>query len=127
MTDDVDFNDPAGWGYCKYCAFLVAVVPGVNTMVHHSRRSGDWAIKACKGNGLFAIRNNIPTEAPQFAFDYEQPGSFQGLTNSMNTNLIGPAIAAAMSQMTVSIQAAASGVEQLAEAMENEGAPHVEE
>lgn len=33
----VEFNDPDAWGYCSYCAFIVATELGTGVMLPHQR------------------------------------------------------------------------------------------
>lgn len=49
-ADGKDFNDPTAWGYCDYCAFLVAVLDGVRISHQRFRMGHDDAI--CNGSGL---------------------------------------------------------------------------
>jgi hypothetical protein len=49
-TDDGKaFNDPTAWGYCDYCAFMVAIVDGVR--LQHPRVQ-DGAKMPCAGSGF---------------------------------------------------------------------------
>jgi hypothetical protein len=40
------------WGYCKYCAFEVAVDPETGNMLAHERRDGTWSSSRCYGSLL---------------------------------------------------------------------------
>lgn len=49
ISDGMAFNDPDAWGYCEYCAFLVAVVKGkliVHPEYRNSPNDGN-----CRGGG----------------------------------------------------------------------------
>lgn len=58
----VDFNDPAGWGFCRYCAFSVAKHTTTGIMVDHQRRIGDRTTELCYGSGTVAVEQ-VGTEA----------------------------------------------------------------
>lgn len=61
--DDLAFNDPAGWGYCERCAYLVAVTKGDRIRIEHRRIRNGHEDAICSGSG------HAPTqEAPPDAF-----------------------------------------------------------
>lgn len=47
--DDLDFNDPSGWGFCDRCAFEVAVHSGLLVEHRYHRIGSDDA--RCTGSG----------------------------------------------------------------------------
>ncbi len=47
--DGKEFNDPTAWGYCRWCAFDVAVYMG--RMVEHRRYRNGHDESACTGSG----------------------------------------------------------------------------
>lgn len=51
--DGLDFNDPSGWGFCDYCAFLVAVVGGLRIVHRRYRNGGDDS--KCNGSGQVPV------------------------------------------------------------------------
>lgn len=59
-VDDLDFNDPAGWGFCDYCAFAVAVIDGLRA--EHRRYRNGYDDARCAGSGGEPILP-IPREA----------------------------------------------------------------
>lgn len=52
--DGKAFNDPDAWGYCEFCAFVVAVADGVR-LEHPRIRLGNEK-ETCQGSG------GVPTE-----------------------------------------------------------------
>jgi len=70
---DVTFDNPASWGYCPHCGFVVTVDPESGLMVSHDRmRPGvtDFQKKTCGGGGL------EPTEQPGPDIEPPAPPSF---------------------------------------------------
>lgn len=58
-ADDVDFDDPDAWGFCRYCAFDVAVtLNSPRLMLPHGRTDYGWIKRPCYGG------DREPTEAP---------------------------------------------------------------
>lgn len=55
----VGFNDPAGWGYCECCAFLVAADPETGKLLFHEVS----AIDKSQCNGSFWPADPTPDEA----------------------------------------------------------------
>jgi hypothetical protein len=47
--DGKEFNDPTAWGYCRWCAFDVAVYMGA--MVEHRRYRNSSNDSVCTGSG----------------------------------------------------------------------------
>lgn len=60
----VAFNDPLGWGYCKYCAFEVAVNPETGRMLIHERMKGDKTNQRCYGSLLEPTPQPAPEATP---------------------------------------------------------------
>lgn len=61
VNDGLGFNDPDAWGFCRWCAFLVAQAPdtdGVVRLVGHEHQAGDYTKVLCPGGG------EVPTEQP---------------------------------------------------------------
>lgn len=57
--DPAEFGNPDAWGFCKYCAFDVAVqTEDPFTMLDHKRTTNGWGMKFCPGGGC------VPTVAP---------------------------------------------------------------
>lgn len=67
----VGFNDPEAWGYCEYCALLVAAKDG--KLLPHSAKGRDGG---CNGSG------NPPSEVPEVAV----PRPFVSLRRPVITN-----------------------------------------
>lgn len=59
-VDDLEYNDPAGWGFCEYCAFDVAIFDG-RRVEHRRHRNGHDDAK-CGGSGGEPVRPT-PAEA----------------------------------------------------------------
>jgi hypothetical protein len=53
-----DFDDPDTWGYCKYCAFMVAKDPVEQRLFEHGRMDPGWIKRPCRGG------NKESSEAP---------------------------------------------------------------
>lgn len=47
---DVGFNDPGAWGFCDYCAFLVAADPKTGLLFTHQYKSV-VRDQRCNGSG----------------------------------------------------------------------------
>jgi hypothetical protein len=52
------------WGYCKYCAFEVAVDPETGNMLAHERRDGTWSSSRCYGSLLEPSPQPSPEAKP---------------------------------------------------------------
>lgn len=58
----VAFDDPLGWGFCKYCAYEVAVDIETGQLLVHNNPRSMGPIKRCYGS-LLAPTVPTPTEA----------------------------------------------------------------
>lgn len=65
VSDGVAFNDPRAWGFCRYCAFSVAVVLEDGRMMEHKRRTGSWDHERCGGSGRKPTRQLRPEMTPR--------------------------------------------------------------
>lgn len=81
-NDGAAFDDPDAWGFCKYCAFEVAVDIEAGRIYPHDRRAGDWAMRRCYGSLL------EPTPLPT----PERRPVLDALTEALVEHVTGPKI-----------------------------------
>lgn len=59
-----DFNDPEAWGYCKYCAFMVAKDLTGPRLFGHGHMDSGWVKRPCCGGGEESSEAPGPEAAP---------------------------------------------------------------
>lgn len=60
----IGFDQPGAWGFCKYCAFQVAVDLETGKMLAHERRNGGWAFVRCYGSLMEPTEQPAPDAMP---------------------------------------------------------------
>lgn len=74
LDDGKAFNDPSAWGYCDWCAFMVAVDDDGVMVEHRLIRNGhdDWL---CAGSGENSNANVPSVAAPAARVDLKKDRS----------------------------------------------------
>jgi hypothetical protein len=71
VISPAEFNDPAAWGYCTVCKFIVAVDVGL--LWKHSDHRSMLSDKGCPGSDKPPAKRT-PKEVASLAFTYTKGG-----------------------------------------------------